>query len=99
MPIPAAFQRWLSARYQRPSAFWGSIPLFGEENLLELEKPTLITEDFSFYQQRLPGLFFFLGIGGDQPLHSDCFQFDEWLLLPGLALFQKLLCLSIGGNK
>ena len=72
---------------------------FGKENLLELEKPTLITEDFSFYQQRLPGVFFFLGIGGDQPLHSDCFQFDERLLLPGLALFQKLLRLSIGGNK
>lgn len=82
-----------------PSLFGEVSRYLGKENLLELEKPTLITEDFSFYQQRLPGVFFFLGIGGDQPLHSDCFQFDERLLLPGLALFQKLLRLSIGGNK
>ncbi len=66
----------------------------GPEHLFRLEEPTLITEDFSFYQQRVPGLFFFLGIGGQEPLHSDRFNFDERLLEPGLSLFQKLLYLQ-----
>lgn len=65
----------------------------GEGAFFLLDKPTLITEDFSFYQQRMPGLFFFLGIGGEEPLHSDRFNFDEALLQPGLSLFQKLLYL------
>lgn len=28
-----------------------------------MEKPVLAAEDFSFYQQYVPGLFFFLGTG------------------------------------
>lgn len=46
---------------------------------------------FSFYQQVLPGLFFFLGVGGDYPLHSARFQFDETVLERGVALYQALL--------
>ena len=79
--------------YNAPLLFEQVLQSLGQENLLVLEKPTLITEDFSFYQQRLPGIFFFLGIGGEQPLHSDRFNFDEQLLEPGLSLFQKLLYL------
>lgn len=79
--------------HNSPLLFEQVLQYLGQENLLILEKPTLITEDFSFYQQRLPGIFFFLGIGGDQPLHSDHFNFEEQLLEPGLSLFQKLLYL------
>ena len=30
---------------------------------LELQKPAMTTEDFSWYQRSLPGMFFFLGLG------------------------------------
>ena len=52
--------------------------------------PTAITEDFSFYQRRVPGVFFWLGTGG-APLHSPQFDFNEAVLERGLALFRALL--------
>lgn len=53
--------------------------------------PTYITEDFSFYQRQAPGVFFFLGTGGTENLHSPRFDFDEKVLETGLALFTALL--------
>ena len=49
-----------------------------------------ISEDFSEYQLRVPGVFFFLGTGGE-PLHSPKFDFDEAVLETGLDLFRSLL--------
>ncbi|MCE5235002.1 MAG: amidohydrolase [Clostridiaceae bacterium] len=56
-----------------------------------LPRPFLTGEDFSFYQQRVPGVFFFLGTGGPAPLHSAAFDFDEAVLLKGLELYRRLL--------
>lgn len=53
-------------------------------------EPTFITEDFSCYQKRVPGVFFLLGTGGEA-LHSPRFDFDESVLETGLALFRALL--------
>lgn len=61
--------------------------------------PMTIAEDFSFYQQAVPGVFVFLGIGDEahkQPLHSDTFDFDEHALLYGVELFERIL---FGDNK
>ncbi len=54
-------------------------------------EPTYITEDFSVYQQHAPGVFFFLGTGGTELLHSPRFDFNEGVLETGLALFTALL--------
>lgn len=56
-----------------------------------LDEPLLIAEDFSFYQQCLPGLFTLLGTGTGTPLHSDRFDFDERVLLVGASAYQRLL--------
>ena len=56
----------------------------------ELEKPSMITEDFSWYQKTLPGIFFFLGTGDTPALHADNFDFDESILLKGADFFEKL---------
>ncbi len=56
----------------------------------ELPRPSLITEDFSWYQRYLPGMFFFLGVGETPALHADTFQFDETILLKGAGFFEKL---------
>ncbi len=55
-------------------------------------KPSYTTEDFSWYQQYVPGVFFWLGTGEHEAaLHSPKFDFDEAVLDTGLALFQALL--------
>ena len=56
----------------------------------ELEAPMMITEDFSWYQRRLPGMFFLLGAGNVPALHSDNFCFNEAILSKGADFFEKL---------
>ena len=56
----------------------------------EVEKPSMVAEDFSFYQKRVPALFFFLGVGDTPTLHANNFDFDESVLLKGVELFETL---------
>ena len=56
----------------------------------ELDKPSMVTEDFSWYQKNLPGMFFFLGIGDSCPLHSDDFNYNEEVLLKGADFWEEL---------
>ncbi|MBU5625662.1 amidohydrolase [Oscillibacter sp. MSJ-2] len=56
----------------------------------ELPRPVMITEDFSWYQKHLPGLFFFLGTGPSPALHADNFNFDEAVLSRGADLFESI---------
>lgn len=58
--------------------------------------PYMLAEDFSMYQQVVPGLFFFVGIrneekGWTHPLHSSRLQFDEADLLGGVQCYRELL--------
>lgn len=56
----------------------------------ELARPVMITEDFSWYQRRLPGMFFFLGAGDAPALHSGRFNFDEAILEAGADFWAAL---------
>lgn len=56
----------------------------------DLPEPSMTSEDFSFYQKRIPGLFFFLGLGTVPALHSDTFDFNEQILLKGADFFEEL---------
>ena len=62
----------------------------GVVDFLELEKPSMTAEDFSWYQRRLPGMFFFLGVGDCPALHADNFDFDDDILAKGADFFEKL---------
>lgn len=58
-----------------------------------LIEPAMASEDFACYQQQVPGLFLFLGIGGGKnshPLHSGLFDFDEDALLMGVEVYRRL---------
>ena len=62
--------------------------------LVTLE-PMMIAEDFSFYLQRVPGVFFMLGAknveaGYTHPLHSCFFNFDDEVLVDGLKLYDEV---------
>ena len=56
----------------------------------ELAVPSMVTEDFSWYQKDLPGMFFLLGVGNTSALHSDDFNFNEQVLLTGADFFEQL---------
>ena len=82
----------------------GYPPVWNDEGLVEavcrhlgerapslLDEPALTAEDFSFYQQQVPGVFFFLGAGDVPPLHAADFHFDERILERGVDLYQELV--------
>lgn len=58
--------------------------------------PMMIAEDFSRYQQAVPGVYLFLGsrseaLGYVHPLHSNQFNFDEQVLLLGIQGYKHIL--------
>ena len=55
-----------------------------------LETPTMTSEDFSWYQRYVPGVFFFLGLGDVPALHSADFHFNEAILTKGADFFERL---------
>ena len=55
-----------------------------------LDEPSMTSEDFSWYQRYVPGMFFFLGLGENPALHSANFHFDESVLEKGADYFEKL---------
>jgi len=64
-------------------------------NYKEIEA-LMLAEDFAFYQETIPGLFFFLGtrnndMGFNKGLHNCAFNFDEKVLLKGLEVYIRLL--------
>ena len=66
----------------------------GQEHV-EIIKPLTISEDFSYYQKVVPGVFFFLGsrneeLGYVYPLHNNRFNFNEEVLLKGIQAFYNL---------
>jgi amidohydrolase len=80
------------------SAMLPTLQRVGGERLQHLDKITG-AEDFSFFQQQVPGLFVFLGVtppGVDArqaaPNHSPLFQADEAGLLLGVKLLANLAC-------
>lgn len=66
-------------------------PIFGIENVLELEQPFLAGEDFALYTQHRPGVFAFIGCRPQEatsayPLHHPKFDIDESVLLLGAKM-------------
>ena len=68
--------------------------VFGESCVREIE-PTMGGEDFSFYLEKVPGAFFFIGVGDESkgtkwPHHHCRFTIDEAQLCKGSAF--EALC-------
>lgn len=66
------------------------------EGKIEIMAPQMISEDFAYYQECVPGLFYFLGTKNEEknyifPLHNDRFDFDDAVLLDGVQSYIELL--------
>ncbi len=70
------------------------IKVLGQENVIELQKPSLGAEDFAEFLNDIPGAMFRLGVSsskGCAPLHSSKFDPDEGAIAVGI----KVITLSI----
>jgi amidohydrolase len=70
------------------------------QGLIELP-PVMGSEDMSFYLEKVPGCFIFLGAGNPErgltaPLHSSSFDFDESALTIGATIFSRLALTFLG---
>ena len=74
--------------------------LFGEDQTLELPNPSMGGEDFSFFLEKVPGAFVWLGVGEDvSGLHTPKFAFDEAILPRGAALLAALALRNVGAQE
>lgn len=65
--------------------------LFGEEKVVEV-KQVLGSEDFSYYTEKIPGMYTFIGVGKeDQPYghHHPKFDIDESMFVPAVKLISE----------
>jgi len=68
----------------------------GEKSFMPVARPTMGGEDFSYYLQKVPGCFFFIGV--EPPgmtsypsLHSDHYDFTDAALAVGMKMFLALI--------
>lgn len=71
-----------------------AIEFYGKENVVKLERPNMTGEDFSYFQQHVPGTYFYVGSynpekGIDKPLHSPYFNVDEDIIHMTSAFLAK----------
>ena len=62
-----------NAAYATAAAEKAAIAAFGKDRVVRINTPTMTTEDFGFYQRRIPGSFYHIGAGCSYPLHSPRF--------------------------
>lgn len=66
----------------------------GHKNILIVDKPTMIGEDFSSFEEKIPGTFFWVGTynlkkGIVKPLHNPEFNIDEDIIYKAAAIFAE----------
>ena len=69
-----------------------AIELLGQENVIELQKPSLGAEDFAEFLNEVPGSMFRLGVSGKRgcaPLHSSEFNPDEKAISLGIKVITE----------
>ena len=71
--------------------------LFGEDSAVELAHPSMGAEDFSYFLEKIPGAFIWLGVGDAFGLHTPQFAFDEEILSQGAALLTALALEVLSG--
>ena len=65
----------------------------GEKKVFEPE-PIMAGDDMSYFLEKVPGFFFFLGVGRENsaPLHNSRFDYNEEVLHAGVEMYVRLAC-------
>jgi amidohydrolase len=69
-----------------------AIKVLGQENVIELQKPSLGAEDFAEFLNDIPGAMFRLGVSGPKgcaPLHNSKFNPDERAIAVGIKVISE----------
>ncbi len=66
--------------------------ILGEEDIIEIKKPSLGNDDMAYFLEKVPGIYFFLGShhpekGIDYPHHHPKFDIEEGFMWVGVAVF------------
>lgn len=69
--------------------------IFGEE-IVKLDKPSMVSEDFSLFSEQIPGLYLFLGTRNEQKgliksLHNSEYSIDEDMLCTGVRAISEII--------
>lgn len=55
--------------------------LYGKDNIIKMKDPTMATEDFAFYLEKIPGCFFLVGNGEvNSVLHTPNYHFQDSII-------------------
>ena len=89
--------------YNDPALVAATLPALRallNDKLVE-SQPVMIAEDFAFYQQKIPGFYFFLGAGNPErnitaTLHTEYFDLDEEALPVGMRIAAAVLLQRLG---
>lgn len=65
--------------------------LFGSTNVDSEVEALMASEDFSFFLEKVPGCYGFIGNGNSFPLHNNKYDFNDDILLYGAAYFVKIM--------
>ena len=66
-----------------------AIEILGQNNVIELQKPSMGAEDFAEFLYEVPGAMFRLGVSNEKgcaPLHSSKFDPDERAISVGIKV-------------
>ncbi|NLM35391.1 MAG: amidohydrolase [Clostridiales bacterium] len=72
-----------------------AINIIGEDNIIDLDKPSMGVESFAYFSMERPGAFYYLGSGNKEkgithPAHGSFFDIDENCLPIGVAMQCKI---------
>lgn len=71
-----------------------AVSIFGDENVLRDESPTMGAEDFSYMQEKVPGCYMWLGQGGGPSschVHNPKYDFNDMCLPVGSTVFAEIV--------
>lgn len=69
--------------------------LLGSKAIDRAATPWMAAEDFSFYLERVPGAYFFMGNGPSAGLHHPAYDFADDAIAPGAAVWAALAKASL----
>ena len=84
---PVTINEVASTRFAREAA----VALLGAENVHDIEKPYLGSEDFSYMLEQRPGSYLMMGNGDSAGLHNAGYNFNDAAIAPGAAYWTSLV--------